>query len=147
MIIDKTINDLLINHYSIRWQHWAAKQGKGIRNQAHGSPANILDLYAVSDVPEIEGDLVSIKAAPSVAHTEKERNSHLRKVRRLDEHFNRITGDVKKALDLFFLSGVNHIFIMALVSVRREAPRPGWLFYAAVHFHPNNPFWEDFLNI
>ena len=44
---------------------------KGIRNQAHGSPANILDLYAVSDVPEIEGrDLVSIKAAPSVAHTE-----------------------------------------------------------------------------
>ena len=50
-----------------RWQHWAAKQGKGIRNQAHGSPANILDLYAVSDVPEIEGrDLVSIKAAPSV---------------------------------------------------------------------------------
>ena len=45
----------MINHYSIRWQHWAAKQGKGIRNQAHGSPANILDLYAVSDVPEIEG--------------------------------------------------------------------------------------------
>ena len=33
----QTINDLLINHYSIRWQHWAAKQGKGIRNQAHGS--------------------------------------------------------------------------------------------------------------
>ena len=59
----QTINDLLINHYSIRWQHWAAKQGKGIRNQAHGSPANILDLYAVSDVPEIEGrDLVSIKS-------------------------------------------------------------------------------------
>lgn len=48
----QTINDLLINHYSIRWQHWAAKQGKGIRNQAHGSPANILDLYAVSDVPK-----------------------------------------------------------------------------------------------
>ena len=34
-----------------------------IRDRAHGSPANILDLYAVSDVPEIEGrDLVSIKA-------------------------------------------------------------------------------------
>ena len=26
-----------------------------IRNQAHGSPANILDLYSIVDIPEIEG--------------------------------------------------------------------------------------------
>ena len=108
----QTINDLLINHYSIRWQHWAAKQGKGIRNQAHGSPANILDLYAVSDVPEIEGrDLVSIKAAPSVAHTEGKKLSSSESATWLDEHFQSNLGDVKKALDLFFLGGVNHIFL------------------------------------
>lgn len=99
----QTINDLLINHYSIRWQHWAAKQGKGIRNQAHGSPANILDLYAVSDVPEIEGrDLVSIKAAPSVAHTEGKKLSSSESATWLNEHFQSNLGDVKKALDLFF---------------------------------------------
>ena len=27
-----------------------------VRNQAHGSPANLLDLYAASDIPETEGD-------------------------------------------------------------------------------------------
>lgn len=136
----QTINDLLINHYSIRWQHWAAKQGKGIRNQAHGSPANILDLYAVSDVPEIEGrDLVSIKAAPSVAHTEGKKLSSSESATWLDEHFQSNLGDVKKALDLFFLGGVNHIFIMALVSVRRRfLGRDGYL--CGSPFHPNNPF-------
>jgi hypothetical protein len=65
----QTINDLLIDEYSKHWQSWAAAQGKGIRNQAHGSPANILDVYAVSDVPEIEGnDLLRIKSAPSASH-------------------------------------------------------------------------------
>ena len=141
----QTINDLLINHYSIRWQHWAAKQGKGIRNQAHGSPANILDLYAVSDVPEIEGrDLVSIKAAPSVAHTEGKKLSSSESATWLNEHFQSNLGDVKKALDLFFLGGVNHIFYHGTCFSPQDASWPGWLFYAAVHFHPNNPFWEDF---
>ena len=46
-----TIGELLREKYSVTWQKWAAAQGKGIRNQAHGSPANILDLYSVSDVP------------------------------------------------------------------------------------------------
>jgi hypothetical protein len=141
----QTINDLLIDHYSTRWQHWAAKQGKGIRNQAHGSPANILDLYAVSDVPEIEGrDLVSIKAAPSVAHTEGKKLASSESATWLNEHFQSNLGDVKKALDLFFLGGVNHIFYHGTCFSPQDAPWPGWLFYAAVHFTPNNPFWEDF---
>ncbi|MBF4212310.1 glycosyl hydrolase family 2, partial [Pseudomonas donghuensis] len=29
--------------------------GALVRNQAHGSPANLLDLYATVDIPEIEG--------------------------------------------------------------------------------------------
>ena len=140
-----TINDLLIDHYSIRWQRWAARQGKGIRNQAHGSPANILDLYAVSDVPEIEGrDLVSIKSAPSVAHTEGKRLVSSESATWLDEHFQSNLGDVKNALDLFFLGGVNHIFYHGTCFSPQDVPWPGWLFYAAVHFHPSNPFWEDF---
>ena len=48
----QTINDLLINHYAIRWQHGAAKQGKGIRNQAHGSPAKDVYKRQVEHWPE-----------------------------------------------------------------------------------------------
>ena len=32
-----------------------ARRGALVRNQAHGSPANLLDLYAASDIPETEG--------------------------------------------------------------------------------------------
>jgi hypothetical protein len=35
---------------------WAKAKGKLIRNQSHGSPANILDLYATIDIPETEGN-------------------------------------------------------------------------------------------
>lgn len=64
-----TIGDLLLEKYTMAWQKWAADKGKGIRNQSHGSPANVLDLYAASDIPEIEGrDIVNLKSAPSAAH-------------------------------------------------------------------------------
>ncbi|HET6995112.1 MAG TPA: glycosyl hydrolase, partial [Chitinophagaceae bacterium] len=53
-------------------------------------------------------------------------------------------GDVKKAIDLYFLAGVNHIFYHGTAYSPKDAPWPGWLFYAAVHFQPTNPQWKDF---
>ena len=34
---------------------WAHKHGSTTRNQAHGSPANLIDTYASVDIPECEG--------------------------------------------------------------------------------------------
>jgi hypothetical protein len=51
----QTISDLLLDNFTKPWQHWATSKNKLIRNQSHGSPANILDLYAVVDMPETEG--------------------------------------------------------------------------------------------
>ena len=48
----QTINDLLINHYSIRLATLGGKTRKGYKESGSCSPANILDLYAVSDVPK-----------------------------------------------------------------------------------------------
>ena len=40
-----------------------------VRNQAHGSPASLLDLYAASDIPETEGtEIPRFKWATSAAH-------------------------------------------------------------------------------
>jgi hypothetical protein len=143
-----TINDLLLEKYAMRWQRWAARQGKGIRNQAHGSPANILDLYSVSDVPEIEGeDLLSLKTAPSAGHIEGKRLISSESATWLKEHFRSNLGDVKKALDLFFLAGVNHVFYHGTCYSPSDAQWPGWLFYAAVHFNPNNTLWGDFKHL
>ena len=61
-----------------------------------------------------------------------------------NEHFLSNLGDVKKDLDLFFLGGVNHVFYHGTNYSPQNEPFPGWLFYAATHFTPHNPFWKHF---
>jgi hypothetical protein len=140
-----TISDLLLERYTRPWQAWAAAQGKGIRNQAHGSPANVLDLYAASDVPETEGyDILSIKSAPSAQHVTGRKYSSTEGATWLGEHFVSTLEEVKTAMDRHLLGGVNHSFYHGTTMTPVDIPWPGWLFYAATHFHPNNPFWEDF---
>jgi len=36
------------------WAGWARSRGMLTRNQAHGSPSNLLDVYAAADIPETE---------------------------------------------------------------------------------------------
>ena len=38
-----------------QWTDWAHKNGSITRNQAHGSPASLIDVYAAVDIPECEG--------------------------------------------------------------------------------------------
>ena len=141
----KTISDLLLYQYTQNWQAWASKQGKGIRNQSHGSPANVLDLYAASDVPEIEGrNILELKSAPSAAHVTGKNLSSSESATWLNDHFESNLDDVRTALDGFFLAGVNHVFYHGTTYSPQNAPWPGWLFYAAVHFTPTNTLWTDF---
>jgi hypothetical protein len=141
----ETISDLILENYTIRWQQWAAKGGKIIRNQAHGAPANILDLYAAADIPETEGeDIIKVKTASSVAHVTGKKLASSESATWLKDHFQASPADVKKAVDLFLLAGVNHIFYHGTTFSPQDAPWPGWLFYAAVHFGPTNSFWDDF---
>ena len=51
----ETISDLLLEKFTKVWAEWAESHNCIIRNQAHGSPANILDLYEASHIPETEG--------------------------------------------------------------------------------------------
>ena len=140
-----TIGELLLEKYSTMWQVWAAKQGKGIRNQAHGSPANILDLYGVSDVPETEGrSIIGMKTASSAAHVTGKPLTSSESATWLNDHFRSTLGDVKTSIDTYLLSGVNHIFYHGTCLSPDDAPWPGWMFYAAVHFQPTNSFWTDF---
>jgi hypothetical protein len=116
-----------------------------VRNQSHGSPANTLDLYSVVDIPETEGnDILRFKFAASAANVTGKKLVSSESATWLNEHFLSSWGDVKKAIDLYFLGGVNHIFYHGTEYSPKEAPWPGWLFYAAVHFQPTNPQWKDF---
>src|SRR5690606_23085909 len=65
----ETISELLLETFTREWHKWAHEKRAIVRNQAHGSPGNLLDLYAASDIPETEGtDLLRIKMASSAAH-------------------------------------------------------------------------------
>lgn len=139
------IDELLLEHFTMTWKKWASGKKKMVRNQSHGSPANTLDLYSVVDIPETEGnDILRFKFATSAANVSGKPLVSSESATWLDEHFLSSWGDVKTAIDLFFLGGVNHIFYHGTAYSPKDAPWPGWLFYAAVHFQPSNPQWKDF---
>jgi len=140
----ETVSDLLLDEFTRPWGEWARSKGARIRNQAHGSPANILDLYGASDIPETEGaDILRYKFATSAAHVTGKPLASAETVTWLGEHFVASYGDVKKALDGYLLGGVNHIIYHGTAYTPKEDPWPGWLFYASVHFTPNDPAWGD----
>ncbi|HVF87983.1 MAG TPA: glycosyl hydrolase, partial [Pyrinomonadaceae bacterium] len=141
----ETISDLLLDEFTVTWRRWAAGKGAIIRNQAHGSPANILDLYAASDIPETEGtDIVRMKFASSAANVTGKTLASAEAATWLNEHFTSTLGDVKNAVDLYFLGGINHVVYHGTPFSPPGEEWPGRLFYAAVHFGPTNSFWNDF---
>lgn len=141
----ETISDLILEKYTQRWHDWAASGNKIIRNQAHGAPANILDLYATADIPETEGeDIVKVKTASSAAHVTGKKLASSESATWLKDHFEASLSDVKHAIDLFFLAGINHVFYHGTTYSPQDAPWPGWMFYAAIHFGPTNTIWNDF---
>jgi hypothetical protein len=141
----QTISDLLLDHFTIPWHQWAKTKGKMVRNQSHGSPANILDLYAAVDIPETEGaDILRFKFATSAAHITGKPLASSETATWLNEHFQSSPGDVKQAVDKYFVGGVNHVFWHGTNYSPQQEAWPGWLFYAAVHFTPANTFWKDF---
>jgi hypothetical protein len=140
-----TIDELILEYFTMEWKKWGDSKGAIIRNQSHGSPANLLDLYAAIDIPETEGDdILRFKFATSAAHVTGKKLASSESATWLNEHFLSSWGDVKKKLDLFLLGGVNHIFYHGVNYSPQNEPWPGWLFYAAVHFQQTNPQWKDF---
>ena len=50
----QTLSDMLLHNFTEQWTEWAHRHGATTRNQAHGSPGNLIDLYATADIPETE---------------------------------------------------------------------------------------------
>lgn len=139
-----TISDLLLENFTTAWQAWAAGRQALVRNQSHGAPGNILDLYAASDIPETEGtDLLRIRFASSAAHVTGKPLASAEAATWLDDHFLSSWGDVKQNVDRYFLGGVNHVVYHGTAYSPRDAVWPGWLFYASVHVQPSAPMWRD----
>jgi hypothetical protein len=141
----ETISDLLLDTFTAEWSGWAKRHKRQVRNQAHGSPASLLDLYAASDIPETEGaEIQRFKWATSAAHVAGRRLVAAEAATWLGEHFRVRLADVRAAVDRFFVAGVNHIVYHGTAYSPANDPWPGWQFYASVEFNPQNAWWDDF---
>ncbi|MCP4453613.1 MAG: glycoside hydrolase family 2 protein [Planctomycetes bacterium] len=144
----ETISDLLLEDFTVTWREWSARKGALVRNQAHGSPANILDLYAASSIPETEGtDVIKFKFASSAAHVTGKPLVSSEAATWMDEHFQGTLAQAKQWIDAYLLGGVNHNCYHGTTYSPQGEPWPGWMFYASVHFGPTHPFWTDFAKL
>jgi len=135
--------------YMRRWKEWAHLHNGIVRNQAHGAPANLVDLYANADIPETEifgsiaeRNLPMNKMASSAAHLAGRPLTSAESFTWLNEPFQASLSEVKQATDYLFLAGVNHIFFHGIPYSPADAPWPGWQFYAAVNFGPDGGLWD-----
>lgn len=145
----ETLSDLH-REYLVRWTAWCHKRGGLSRNQAHGGPGNIIDAYAATDIPECEiythfaeKHRPFLKMASSAAHLTGRALVSAESFTWLGEHFQVPLSRVKTATDYLFLAGVNHIFFHGIPYSPKDAPWPGWQFYAAVNFGPHGGLWRD----
>jgi hypothetical protein len=144
----RTISEIMAGESMPAWTKWAHDEGFITRYQAHGSPGNLLDLYATADIPETEffskkhNPLVS-KFASSAAHVTGKPLVSSESCTWMAEHFTETLGEIKGVMDEFFLSGINHVFYHGCCYSPDEAGWPGWHFYAATEMNPRNSIWRD----
>jgi len=161
----ETISDLMVEKVFPQWVQWSHDRGILTRDQAHGSPANILDLYALSDIPETElfgrggrdplksgfderfgegwRDPLFCKFASSAAHVAGKKRASAEYGTWMAEHFCETLEELKCFADRFFAAGINHVFYHGCVYSPDDAVWPGWLFYAATEMNPRNSIWHD----
>ena len=167
----ETLSDLMIEEVFSQWTAWCRARGIGTRNEAHGAPANLLDFYALADIPETEmfscdkdqaqtpsvtaafmnsgdRDILVSKFASSAAHVKHfgaatDPLIGAESCTWVCEHFCETLGAVKTFVDRLFLSGVNHMFYHGMCYSPAEAKWPGWTFYATCEMNRFNPIWRD----
>lgn len=163
----ETINDLLLTNFTKNWTSWAHKQSKLTKNQAHGSPGNLLDLYAAVDIPEcetfgssyfpipglrrdsadirnVDPDPIMLKFASSAAHLTGKNLVSTETFTWLGEHFKSSFSQMKPEVEQAFLAGVNHIFYHGVTYSPEDVSYPGWLFYASLNLTQQNSLWPHF---
>lgn len=145
----ETLSDLH-EAYMRHWTQWSHKHGSVARNQAHGGPGNLIDVYAGSDIPECEifhlydeSQLPMLKLASSAANLTGKKLASAESFTWLGEHFSVPLADVKPAADFLFLAGINHLFLHGIPYSPPDAAWPGWQFYASVNFGPQGGLWRD----
>ena len=163
----ETIHEMLLENFTQQWTNWAHEHSRKTKNQAHGSPGNLLDLYATVDIPEaetfgssyfpipglrrdsadirnVDPDPIMLKFASSAAHLTGKKLVSTETFTWLGEHFKSSFSQAKPELEQAFLAGINHMFYHGITYSPQDVEFPGWLFYASLNLTTHNSLWHHF---
>ncbi|MDM1293572.1 glycoside hydrolase [Sphingobacterium sp. N143] len=161
----EVVNALLARNFLILFTGFAHRYKAISKNQAHGSPGNLIDLYADTDIAEcetfgsssfdipglrrdtadirnVDPDPMMAKFATSATNVYGKKYTSSETFTWLTEHFKTSLSQTKPEVEQLFLAGVNHVFYHGTTYSPKNVPFPGWLFYASVNFVPQNSFWD-----
>ena len=163
----ETVADLLLENFLETWNGWSHSHGVLTREQAHGAPGNILDLYAAADIPETESfgssdfgipliatdkdfnpksfgrpDPVVMKFASSAANLSGKNLVSAESATWLANHFKVSLSQVKSQIDELFAAGINQVMLANTTYTPSDVSWPGWLFYASADFGPLSAFYD-----
>lgn len=148
----QTLGELVLESFIRPMTKWANDHGSLNRNQAHGSPGNVLDLYAACDIPETEifgrtepgkVNVLVNKFASSAAHVTGQHLVSAESFTWLGEHWTVTPAEMIRATNRLLLSGVNHMIFHGTCYSPDDAEWPGWLFYASSQINNRNPLWHE----
>lgn len=161
----ETISDLLLDNFVTVWHNWAESHHVKTVEQAHGSPANWLDLYGAADIPQTESfgasplhikyvridplyneksfgrpDKMLLKFASSASHVMGKRLTSSETATWLGDHFKVALSQAKPQVDELFVCGINHLMLTCGAYSPKEIAFPGWHFYPAADFGHTTAF-------
>jgi hypothetical protein len=162
----ETMSDMMLHNFTLPFNKWANGKGALSLNQAHGSPGNLLDMYAAVDIAEtetfgsshfdvkglrrdssdirnVDPDPDMMKFASSAAHAAGHNLVSAETFTWLTEHFKTSWSQCKPEVEQTFLAGINHVMFHGTTYSPGQAQWPGWLFYASVEFTPSNSLWPQ----
>jgi len=161
----ETLSDLLLDCVDMIVK-WGKGHGSSLRMQAHGAPANLLDMYAAAGIPETEvfgaskfgipgfrrdpaniredrqSDVVN-RFSSSAAHVAGRRLVISESFTWLRNHYNTTLSHIKAEADKLMLNGINCIYYHGACYSPKSTVWPGWLFYASTQANPRNSIFRD----
>ncbi len=163
----ETLSSMLYATESV-WAKWAESHKLSTRYQAHGAPGNLLDLYALSTIPETESfgsssfkiplvrvdpdyqernfgrpNPLILKLASSPAHILGKKLIASETSTWLGNHFKVALSQIKPQVDELFIAGINHIFYHGTTYSPPSEQFPGRLFYASTNYGPSSHFKNE----
>lgn len=161
----ETLSDVLISRVD-QIKAWCDYRESALRMQAHGAPANLLDMYAAAGIPETEvfganhfdiqgyrrdslgarpdpHSILVNRFASSAAHVSGKDLIISESFTWLRNHYHTALSHIKAEADLLLLSGINGIYYHGSCYAPQKTNYPGWLFYASTQVNYRNTIFRD----